>query len=75
MNRYGMLGAGELPENYTVVINTAHPLAKKILLQPDGEAKDALVRHSYELALLGQGLLTGERLTSFIQQNVALMQR
>ncbi|MBX3102063.1 MAG: molecular chaperone HtpG [Bacteroidetes bacterium] len=73
MNRYGLLGGGELPENYTVVINSAHPLARKILLQSDGEGKDNLIRHSYELALLSQGMLTGDRLTGFIQRDLAYM--
>lgn len=74
MNQLGAMGR-DMPENYTVVINSCHPLAKKVLLLPEGEERDALVRHSYELALLTQGLLTGDRLTDFVARNVSMMGR
>ena len=70
MNRMGNMGM-DLGESYTLVINETHPLAKKVLLMPEGEARTALVQQSYDLALLSQGLLTGHRLTDFVERSAA----
>lgn len=75
MYKNGMLGAQTMPESYRFVVNSAHPLAKKILLQPEGPARTELAAHAYQLALLSQNMLSGQALTNFIERNVELMQQ
>ncbi|ROT47281.1 molecular chaperone HtpG [Candidatus Cardinium hertigii] len=50
-----------------LAINGNHLLAKKILYTTDKERQKELVTHSYQLALLAQGLLEGESLAAFIK--------
>lgn len=72
MQKTGMFGSGEIPDLYNVVINTAHPLAKKILINADEEKRQQFARHAFELALLSQNMLTGVELADFIKTNVSL---
>jgi molecular chaperone HtpG len=69
----GMLGDSKLPDMYQVVLNTAHPLTKKILLNPEGPARQQLIRQTYDLARLSQNMLSGTELTNFIEQNLKLI--
>lgn len=72
MARMGMLGnMGELPEQYNVIINTAHPAAKTLLLAT-GEVRTTKARHLYDLARLQQGLLTGSALTDFVRRSATM---
>jgi molecular chaperone HtpG len=73
MASMGMLGDSKLPDMYQVVLNTAHPLTKKILLNPEGPARQHLIRQTYDLARLSQNMLSGSDLTNFIEQNLKLM--
>jgi len=67
-----MFGSGEIPDLYNVVINSAHPLAKKILIHSDDAKRQKYARHAFELALLSQNMLTGAELAEFIKTNVSL---
>jgi molecular chaperone HtpG len=60
---------GNMPLMYSVAVNTNHPLASKILAT-EGEDQQALAKQVYDLALLSQGMLTGQSLTSFIKRTV-----
>lgn len=71
MQRAGMLGSGEMPIGFQVVINTNHSLAKKIILHPAGESRTTLAQQAYDLALLSQNLLNGSEMTQFIIRSVA----
>ncbi|MGB1248112.1 MAG: molecular chaperone HtpG [Chitinophagales bacterium] len=67
----GMPFMGDMPGAMNLVVNTNHPLAQKIL--NDDKAQADKINHLYELALLGQNMLKGEKLTSFIQRNVSTL--
>jgi molecular chaperone HtpG len=64
---------GSLPDHYKVAVNGNHPLVDKILKAGTEEEKLELAKQSFDLALLGQGLLTGKDLTAFVQRSVARM--
>ncbi len=68
----GMAMFGEFPLTYNVVINANHPLTQKILSATSEDEQKRLVRHTYDLALLSQNMLTGSDLTAFIQRTVEL---
>jgi len=73
MQKRGMMGGTGFPEMYNVVVNTSHPLAKKMLLTSDGELRSEMAQHAYELALLSQNMLGGGEMTAFIERNIKLM--
>lgn len=62
---------GKMPEMYTVVVNSNHPLvAGKLLKEQDPEAQKNLAKHLYDLARLSQNMLSGAELSNFIKQNL-----
>ena len=63
----GMMGMGDLPEAYDLVVNGNHPLAQKIL-SSDDESRTDLIAQAKDLALLQQGMLTGDALTAFVKR-------
>lgn len=75
----GMAMYGEMPNNYNLVLNTEHPIIKKIITDIDGKekedvdqyaAKNGNIRQLIDLALLSKGMLKGEALNSFINRNI-----
>lgn len=62
-----------MPEFLNLVLNTNHPLVSKILNSADDSKKNGLVEQVYDLAMLSQGLLKGEKLTNFIKRSVTLI--
>jgi len=64
---------GAMPEQVNLVVNTNHPLAAKILKARTNQQK--LISQLYDLALLSQNMLKGEKLTEFVQRSVALMEK
>ncbi len=62
-----------MPEFLNLVLNTNHPLVGKILNESADEKKNELVEQVYDLALLSQGMLKGEKLTNFIKRSVGLI--
>ncbi len=69
----GMFGMGNFPEMYNLVVNTNSELASSILVTPDKEKKDQLVRQALDLAKLSQNLLKGEELTAFVRRSFELI--
>ncbi len=65
----GMMGMGDMPEMYDVVVNSNHPLTNKILAEENADAKQTLVNQALDLAKLQQNLLHGEELTKFIARS------
>jgi len=63
----GMSLYGELPDSYTIVVNSNHPLMQKINV--DKEAGKGLAQQAVQLAMLSKGILKGAELTKFIQTN------
>ena len=63
----GMKKNGNLPEAFSVTINSNNPVFSKILKMLDPEKKKKSILHLYDLALLAQNRLKGDRLSQFIQ--------
>jgi molecular chaperone HtpG len=59
------------PDMFTVVVNSNHPLISEKLL--DGEEAAATAGYLYELALLSQHMLTGEKLTQFMNRSLEML--
>jgi molecular chaperone HtpG len=62
-----------MPDEVTLTVNGNHPIYQQILGESDKEKQDKVVRNLADLALLSQGLLKGNNLTSFINRSVELM--
>ena len=63
----GMNFYGELPDSYTIVVNSNHPLMQKI--NANKESGKGLAQQAVQLAMLSKGILKGAELTKFIQAN------
>jgi molecular chaperone HtpG len=68
----GMMGMGNLPEMYNLVVNTNHPLVSEIL-NADEDNQKRLTSQAFDLAKLSQNLLHGEELTNFIKRSYDLI--
>ena len=64
----GMSFMGDMPGGYNLVVNTNHALTQKVL--SNGESQKEQINQLFDLALLGQGLLKGKKLTAFINRNI-----
>jgi len=69
----GMMGMGNLPEMYNLVVNTNHELVGEILRTKTSKKRDRLISQSFDLAKLSQNLLHGEDLTNFIKRSYELV--
>lgn len=69
----GYMGMGAFPENYNLVVNTNNPLTVKILDEKKEEKQDEVVKQLYDLALLSQNMLKGEKLTDFVRRSVDII--
>ncbi len=56
-----------------VVINTNHPFMTKIVKAEDQATQINYAEQAYDLALLSQGLLKGEKLTKFIERSLSMV--
>tara|TARA_B100000787_G_scaffold162672_1_gene143658 strand:- start:60696 stop:62600 length:1905 start_codon:yes stop_codon:yes gene_type:complete len=69
----GMMGMGNLPEMYNLVVNTNHELVGEILRTKTAKKRERLISQSFDLAKLSQNLLHGEELTNFIKRSYELI--
>jgi molecular chaperone HtpG len=69
----GMMGMGNLPESYNLVVNSNHELISKMLLETDEQKRSNMAQQAADLALLSKGLLRGEKLTHFIERSVGMI--
>jgi len=69
----GMMGMGNLPDNYNLVVNTNHKLVSDILNEKEEEKREKMAKQLTDLALLSQNLLKGEDLTKFIKRSVEIL--
>jgi molecular chaperone HtpG len=69
----GMFG-GQMPEKFTVSVNTNHPLIQSLILSADSPGAGEKLKYSFDLALLSQNMLKGQELSSFIQKSISLAQ-
>jgi len=63
----------QMPDEVNLTVNGNHPIFRHILDEPDSQRQEKQVKNLSDLALLSQGLLTGDRLTEFIRRSVELM--
>jgi molecular chaperone HtpG len=61
---------GDMPLGLTIVVNANHALIGKVIKNDDKN----LAKQLYDLALLSQGMLSGNDLTKFIQRSVETLQ-
>ncbi len=71
----GGMGAfyANMPDEVTLTVNGNHAIYKTVLAETEKEKQEKLVQNLADLALLSQGLLKGNSLTSFISRSVELM--
>ncbi len=69
----GMMGMGNLPEMYNLVVNTNHELVGEILTTKTEKKRTRLINQAFDLAKLSQNLLHGEELTNFIKRSYELI--
>lgn len=62
-------GADNMPDSFNLVVNSNHPVSKKILEQKDDGQKQ-MAQQAFDLARLSNGMLTGSELTRFIERNL-----
>jgi molecular chaperone HtpG len=77
MNEMAATGGGgfmgsNMKEPMQLVVNASHPFVQK-LVKAEGDQQEQLAQQAYDLALLSQGMLKGERLTAFIERSIALV--
>ncbi len=70
----GMNFYGDMPLNYTMVVNIDHVLVKSILENEQAENKEDTIKQLMDLALLSNGLLKGEALTNFVKRSYGMIQ-
>jgi len=71
----GGMGAfyANMPDEVTLTVNGNHAIYKTLLAETEKGKQEKLVHNLADLALLSQGLLKGNSLTSFINRSVELM--
>jgi molecular chaperone HtpG len=62
-----------MPDEINMTINGNHPIYPQILAESNADKQSNMIKNLADLAMLSQGLLTGESLTAFINRSVALM--
>lgn len=75
MEQQRMGGAGffgAFPEQYNIVVNSNHEKITEVLNASD-EEREKKVKQLTDIALLSQGMLTGEALNSFIERSIELV--
>jgi len=65
----GMMGMGNFPDMYNLVVNTNHELVGQILQTKTEKKQSRLISQAFDLAKLSQNLLHGEELTNFIKRS------
>ncbi|MBK8610165.1 MAG: molecular chaperone HtpG [Chitinophagaceae bacterium] len=71
----GGMGAfyANMPDEVTLTVNGNHAIYKNVLAEVEKDKQEKVVHNLADLALLSQGLLKGNSLTSFINRSVELM--
>ncbi|MGB5981524.1 MAG: molecular chaperone HtpG [Nonlabens sp.] len=68
-----MMGMGNMPDMYNLVVNANHELVNEIHSTKTDKKKQRLIKQSVDLAKLSQGLLKGEALTEFVNRSYELI--
>ena len=73
MQQSGGGAMGNLPDMYSLIVNTHHELVGKILNTITEKKRNSLIKQSIDLAKLSQNNLTGKDLTEFINRSIDLI--
>lgn len=68
-----MMGMGNFPDMYNLVVNTNNELVGEILNTKTAKKQERLIKQTFDLAKLSQNLLHGEELTNFIKRSYELI--
>lgn len=69
----GMMGMGNMPETYNLLVNTNHPLMADVLKTDEEKEQSRLINQALDLAKLSQNLLKGEELTNFVNRSFGMI--
>ncbi len=64
---------GGMPDQYNVTVNANHPITQKILAAKTAKKKETLAKQAFDLALLSQDMLSGNKLSEFIERSVKII--
>lgn len=64
---------GGMPDQYNVAVNANHPITQKILEAKTDKKKQTLAKQAFDLALLSQDMLSGNKLSEFIERSVKII--
>jgi molecular chaperone HtpG len=72
----GQMGGfyASMPDEVTLTVNGNHKIYQSLLAEKNKEKQEKLINNLADLALLSQGLLKGNDLTTFINRSVELME-
>jgi molecular chaperone HtpG len=62
---------GQMPDSYSLVLNTAHPAIQALVDKTEGQEEQ--MKQLIDIALLAAGQLKGEALAKFVNRSVALL--
>ena len=65
-----MGGMADFPDSFNVVVNSNNPVIVNKLVKAEGTAAGEMTEYLLSLALLQQGMLKGEALTSFVRKTL-----
>ena len=66
---------GGMPDQYSVSVNANHPITQKIIAAKSAKKKEDLARQAFDLALLSQDMLSGNKLSEFIARSVKIIEK
>lgn len=68
----GMMGMGDFPDHFNLVVNANHPLVAS-LIDKDEDAQNKTIMQLYDLARLSKNLLKGKELNDFIKRSLGVI--
>lgn len=69
----GMSYMGELPEHFSLVVNSNSLVINRILLETDAPKQERSLKQLIDLAMLAQNMLKGKELNDFIKRSIDLV--
>jgi molecular chaperone HtpG len=60
-------------DHYNLVVNGNHEISQRIINESDEEKRNQLIQQMIDLALLSQNMLTGEKLSHFVNRSIQLL--
>ena len=70
-HQQGMSFYGQMPDSYTLVLNTSHPAIQALVDKTEGQ--EERMKQLIDIALLASGQLKGEALAKFVNRSVELL--